>query len=161
MDSPLIAILHSRPRGQGRRTIARVELAAQILQTTQCQIANLLPVALDDVNQVPADDLEEVITLGKTEICRALDGNPNSKILLAHGVQLPAGPGRRLYREHLQWLHQEISSRQIRPWTLGGRPAHPSRWQRTTARVFPHLPFAEAVAVLLTDQQTHEPHQPA
>lgn len=68
-----------------------------------------------------------------------------SEVVLAYGVTEPTGPAKLHHRWQVQWLKEQIIQLGIPTWTVGGRPRHPSRWQRYTFDVHPEMAFRDAL----------------
>ncbi|MGO1840334.1 MAG: hypothetical protein ACTIJN_11490, partial [Microbacterium gubbeenense] len=64
MPRHLIAILHSRPAGDGARTLRRVDIARKSLECESFSVANIYPATLGDVNQIPDLDESDVWAAG-------------------------------------------------------------------------------------------------
>lgn len=116
--------------------MTRVDIARRILGCETASVANLFPARLVDVNALGRAQ-NDVWALGRAEIERELDRPDSTDILLGFGVQEPGGEARHRFREQLDWLDKALASSRARVWTYGGRPAHPSRWQRVAHRHTP------------------------
>lgn len=149
MSRHLVAILHSQPLGDGRRTLQRVELARSSLSCTSYSVANLYPAPLADVNAMADFENRDTWQLGRDEVTRAVSRADTTDVLLGYGVQFPTGVNRRRFREQLDWLAEELAARPMRVWTFGGRPTHPSRWQRVVHQHKPGASVDELASVLL------------
>ena len=143
-----MAILHSLPVSSGNRTIARVDLARRVLGCETYSIANLYPEPLPNVNGIGRSD-EAIWVRGRSEIERQLSRGDCSDVLLGYGVQEPVGAARQPFRDQLRWLQGELSASSARVWVFGGRPTHPSRWQRVAHRHAPGGGVDALAAVLL------------
>jgi hypothetical protein len=145
----LLAILATPPlTTSGARTRGRLQLATEILGRDVLAIANLI--------DVPTKNVLDIAVVGREQApWREARGDIASQIaaadavLLAWGTAEPAGPARDHHRAQVAWVNDVISRRGIVPWTVGGMPRHPSRWQRYTARTQPGLPFLLALTVSL------------
>ncbi len=145
----LLAILATPPLStSGARTRGRLHLATEILGSDVLAIANLI--------DVPTKDVLDTASVGREPApWREARGDLASQIaaadtvLLAWGTAEPAGPARDHHRAQVAWVNDVIGGRGIVPWTVGGMPRHPSRWQRYTARRQPGLPFSLARAASL------------
>lgn len=73
----------------------------------------------------------------------------STDVLLAYGVSEPSGPAREHHREQVAWLLDGIASNGSVAHLVGGRPRHPSRWQRWTSRTHPDLEFVDALRLEL------------
>jgi hypothetical protein len=145
----LLAILAAPPlTTSGARTHGRLHLAAEILGSDILAIANLI--------DVPTKDVLDIASVGcEPAPWRKARGGLAGQIaaadvvLFAWGIAEPAGPARDYHRAQVAWVNDVVGSRGIIPWTVGGMPRHPSRWQRYTARRQPGLPFLLALAASL------------
>ncbi len=129
----LVAVLHSLPSGSGDRTKGRIDIARRVLSCATVSTVNLYPARLVDVNAM-SDPVGAVWELGRSEIERELQRPESTDVLLGFGVQAPTGHARRSFRAQLNWLADLLESSGARVWAFGGRPTHPSRWQRVTHR---------------------------
>jgi hypothetical protein len=68
-----------------------------------------------------------------------------SGVLLGYGVAEPKGAARRHHRDQVDWLGKMLADTGRPTFQVGGEPRHPSRWQRWTARHYPHLTFSSAL----------------
>lgn len=110
----------------------------------------MFPAPLANVRQLnlaPGDPA--IWETGRNGIRAALSAGPTD-VLLGYGLQLPTGAARTPFREQLQWLSEELTNLPARLWTFGGRPAHPSRWQRVSYRHQPGATVEEVAKTLLT-----------
>lgn len=137
MSRHLVAVLHSRPPGDGARTLGRVEIAGKVLACESFSVANIYPAALRDVTEVTHVTDAEVWAAGRDEIQQELGRADTTDVLLGYGIQLPSGPQREHHRAQLEWLFNELDGLGHRVWVFGGRPTHPSRWQRVVHRHTP------------------------
>ncbi len=137
MSRHLVAVLHSRPPGDGRRTLSRVEIARDTLECGSFSIANLYPRSLSDVTEVSGRSGSDVWSEGRKEIAQALRRPNTTDVLLGYGIQEPTGEQRTHHRAQLAWLNEQLGRGDFRVWTFGGRPTHPSRWQRVVHRHAP------------------------
>jgi len=153
----LVAILHSPPLGDGARTLARVTIARDALGCDSASIANLYAAPLANVNAFESsphgggDAWKRARILMRRELARA----DATDVLLAYGVQSPSGDHRLAFAEQLSWLHHTLERTTATVWTFGGRPYHPSRWQRVTHRHEPGTPV-EALAARLLVPRAHD-----
>lgn len=147
MSSNLVAILHSLPLGAGARTLARVDVARRMLGLDTYSVANLYPEPLASSGCV-ADDAA-VWSAGRRDVERELARTDSTDVLLGYGVSLPSGPARALHRSQVRWLEAHLSTSGVRVWTFGGRPNHPSRWQRVAYRHRPGATVEETAPELL------------
>lgn len=158
------AILATPPLTSGERTLARLELARRLLLAEQVIVANLL--------DVPTLDTGHVATLGK-ERGRWFQSRGAVEqcvitcdaVLLGFGVTKPSGEAGIHFQGQVDWLRALLKERGVTVYMVGGRPRHPSRWQRWTARAHPGVPFDEALrrelAVATTGAASGAPIHPA
>ena len=145
----LTAVLCNPPASGGARTLARVELATELLGFGHVTVTNLfgLPTAsCVDVAQVGKS--AEAWLAARTEIGLAL-GNSDG-VLLAYGLVPPTGSARKHHREQVNWVRAELRRADLPVWWVGGGPRHPSRWQRWTSRFHAELDFQGALAASLS-----------
>jgi len=152
VDKParrLLAILATPPlTTSGARTRGRLHLATEILCSDVLAIANMIDVPTKDVLDITSVGSEPVPwTEARADLASQIAAA--DVVLLAWGIAEPAGPARDHYRAQVAWVNDVIGSRGIIPWTVGGMPRHPSRWQRYTARKQPGLPFSLALGASL------------
>jgi hypothetical protein len=145
----LVAVLSNPPLTDGRRTLRRVELAAQLLGFDQFQVANLFA--------GPSHASGALAQLGKAEAgwdeargalsdrLAAADG-----VLLAYGCTAPTGEARHHFRRQAEWLLERTVATATPTWCVGDGPRHPSRWQRWTSRTHADLAFPDALRASLT-----------
>ncbi|WP_438354647.1 DUF1643 domain-containing protein [Microbacterium sp. CJ88] len=159
MASHLLAILHSLPVGTGLRTTRRVEIAQRALGCDSFSIVNVYPAALTDSNALSLQSASATFARGRELILRELEMGSASDVLLAYGVQLPTGPIRHEYRAQTHWLTEELECRNLRVWSFGGRPSHPSRWHRLVSREHPGSSVESRAGELLvrSDRQAESP----
>lgn len=140
----LIAVLANPPLTDGKRTLRRVNLAAELLGFQEVAVTNLFA--------VPSHATGAIAELGITEdgwlsarssLEACLDFG--SGVLLAYGTTAPSGEARLQYRQQLAWLRDRIAARALPTWHVGDGPRHPSRWQRWTYRAHPDVSFPEAL----------------
>lgn len=144
LQRTLIAVLSNPPLTDGRRTLRRVALAAELLGFDDVAVANLF--------SVPSHATGAIAELGITEdgwlAARAsLDAclSAGNGVLLAYGATSPTGEARRQFRQQVDWLRGRIAARALPTWQVGDGPRHPSRWQRWTCRAHPGVPFLDAL----------------
>lgn len=163
---PLVVVLATPPLTSGERTLKRVELAAQ-------QLGHVHPIVINLVNW-PTQDITDLSRMiipmsswlqSRIDIEASLASKP--EVLLAFGTTLPTGAMREPYQTQLSWLLTALETAKITEViTLGGRPSHPSRWQRHTSRAHPDLDFADALSrsYVRSDPAVHllhpRPHSP-
>lgn len=144
----LAVILSNPPLTAGTRTLNRVDLARQVLLCESTAVANIFPLATHRTGAVADLGGDRETWLGARDpLLASLEGA--SRVLLAYGIQEPAGVARLHFREQVRWLMDEISLRELPTLMFGDRPMHPSRWQRFTHRHYPDLSFDLAVRQVL------------
>lgn len=140
----LVAVLANPPLTDGKRTLGRVALAAELLGFAEVKVVNLFSLpsqatgAIGELGTTAAGWLAARPSL-ETALAEA-DG-----VLLAYGATSPSGPARAHFREQVEWLRTHLDQLALPGWQVGDGPRHPSRWQRWTHREHPDIPFAEAV----------------
>lgn len=145
-SSDLLLVIGSNPPSQtsGARTLARVEMAREVLGFEKVRLVNLFALpsyrsgGLSELGATPQGWLE-----ARPEMEQAL--GEAGAVLLAYGIGEPTGSARAHFREQVAWLNDHIAARDLPTWWVGGAPRHPSRWQRYTWREFSGLPFEEAL----------------
>ena len=110
-------------------------------------VENLFGVRTRDVLDVPLAGAEHSPWIASRAALSAAMVQAEA-VLLAWGSE-PTGPARAHHRAQASWLMDEIRTHQLRAWTVGGRPRHPSRWQRYTSRSYPDLDFRSALNLSL------------
>lgn len=153
-DGILLAVLHSQPPGAGTTTKRRVEDVSVLLGCSSSHLVNLYPAPLANSRQIPASSDETVWAQGREQITAGLALANVRLVLLGFGTSLPTGAARELYQEQLKWLQTALKAAAHPVVTIGDAPHHPSRWQRLTARAFPHQPYTAAAAARLTTFHT-------
>jgi hypothetical protein len=146
----IVAVLSNPATTSGVRTLSRVELTRKILGFESAAITNIFALPTyrsGEISEAGSDVLgwhsaRPIVS----EAVKGADG-----ILLAYGLQPPSGPAKRHFHDQIDWLRTQIQASQLPTWMLGGRPRHPSRWQRHTSSTFPELPFIQAVEVALEE----------
>lgn len=149
MASHLVAILHSRPVSSGAATLRRVDIARRALHCDAAVVANLVAARLTDVNALNTSTEFEAWARGRDDIQRALDESGTTDVLLGYGVQQPSGDQRIMFRNQIEWLAAQLEDRRLRVWAFGGRPTHPSRWQRVVYRHMPGGSVEDLASILL------------
>lgn len=150
MPGHLVAVLHSPPLGSGIRTLRRVDIAREALGCAKVSVANLYAFPLSNANRLASEGMSEGWEQARDDIRRALMVTDTSDVLLAYGIQSPSGTQRDLHRAQLAWLEGELSRYDLRVWTFGGSPYHPSRWHRLTHRQEQGSSVRELASSLLT-----------
>lgn len=138
------AILATPPMTSGDRTLARLELAKRILCADGVVTANLLNIPTRDTNQVSSLGKNPASwnqSRAKIEECVF----SSQAILLGFGVTRPSGEAGVHFQSQVAWLRELLVEHGAVVYLVGGRPRHPSRWQRWTARAQPGVPFDEAL----------------
>lgn len=134
------------------RTRDRVALAQTALACASHSIVNICAKALPDVIASRHVSRNEWIG-ARADLMRELTRPDVSDVVLGYGVSVPPLPVRTMYVEQLLWLDQLLLELPVRVWTVGGRPTHPSRWQRVRAPEFGPEPMNERVRRLLVRHQ--------
>ncbi len=144
----LLAVLTNPPLKDGRRTLNRVTLAADLLGFDRVVVGNLFA--------LPSQATGAITDLGvsphgwATAKSHLIDHLASSDgVLFAFGVTAPSGPARDHFRSRVRWLIERTVSLGLPTWQVGDGPRHPSRWQRWTSRTHPDLVFPEAVRTSL------------
>lgn len=144
----LLAVLHNPPVGDGRITRSRTALAARILGHHSWGVVNVVVEKTQTSLEIGNLDLQaewgavEWMQLN-FELAKA------DEVLLAYGLSAPIGPSRSPFRRRLSALHEALEHHGVPVVTLGGKPRHPSRWQRYTHKTHPGVPFDRAIAMSL------------
>jgi hypothetical protein len=144
-EGVLTVVLHSPPVDGGKRSLDRVEIATRMLRADRSIVVNLLDVRTTSVLDPNVSDASHDQWLASRPAMAAALESANA-VLLAYGVSKPIGEGRRMFDDQVNWLQGEIAARGLPTWTVGGRPHHPSRWQRYTARAYPGVEFRSALS---------------
>jgi len=145
----LVAVLSNPPTTSGARTLARVELARQVLGYDTASVANIFSIATYRTGGISVSGADPAGWEASHDLLRpAIDAA--DAVLLAYGRQEPSGPARIHFRAQVAWIRAEVESRNLPTWSVDGQPRHPSRWQRHTYSRFPLLPFQEALPLVLT-----------
>jgi len=142
----LLAVLASPPlTTSGAVTRRRVELAAQLIGCDAVTFSNLISIPTADVLDIAAVGRDPIgWSDAQAEIAAGLE--EADSVLFGWGCAEPSGPARNRHRAQVRWLHAGVHRRNLRWWTVGGAPRHPSRWQRYTAREYPKVPFHVALS---------------
>lgn len=136
----------------GTRTLNRVELARRLIGCSALQIVNLYHAPRRDVNELGDPEDLPVVQDWKLRLQREMAKVPGGDVLLAYGVQEPLKSRRDAHLEKLILIESLLRNYRREPWMVGGRPHHPSRWQRVTYRHSPKEPFVSALAQLLATE---------
>jgi hypothetical protein len=140
----LVAVLANPPLTDGKRTLRRVDLAAELLGFDDVAIANLFSVpsrATGAIAELGATEGGWLAARGSLDACLRV----GKGVLLAYGATSPTGEARLQFRQQVAWLHSRIGTMALPTWQVGDGPRHPSRWQRWTYRAHPDVPFPEAL----------------
>lgn len=149
----LLVVLLNPPTGDGARTLARVDCAKEILGLDVAHTVNLFGIATANSRCIAqAGDREVSWLRSRAKLEHAV--SHSTDILLAYGVSHPVGPARHHFQAQVSWLETLFDESMHRIWLVGGRPIHPSRWQRHTWRTHPGRPFREALALELRPRGT-------
>lgn len=144
----LLAVLATPAKTSGQRTLARINLARQILEYDDVSIANLLNIATYRTTDMStAGSLAEPWLDARPAISQALARSQG--VLLGYGVSEPSGTARLHYRDQIAWLESQLLVSELPVWSVGTPPRHPSRWQRLTHREDGNRPFVDALAGFL------------
>lgn len=119
-------------------------MAGKILGFEHCEEVNLFPIATNSVLEIAELGAFQKSWLPSREEIR-LKLQRSVAVVLAYGVSEPTGRARDHHRDQVATLRQEIAAVNIDIWTVGGRPRHPSRWQRHTSRECPGMDFENAL----------------
>jgi len=140
-----VAVLSNPPTTSGARTLARVELARELLGFESSAIVNLFPLPTFRSGEIARAGKDSSTWLaGRFAIDAALRSADG--VLLAYGSTPPSGPARLHFQSQVSWMHTVMAQIGLLTWMVGNRPAHPSRWQRHTHACHPNIPFKEALA---------------
>lgn len=140
----LVAVLTNPPLTDGRRTLRRVALAAELLGFEDLAVTNLFSVPSHASGAIAELGVSEDGWLKARAPLEACLGTANG-VLLAYGATSPTGEARLQFRRQVAWVHDRIRARALPTWQVGDGPRHPSRWQRWTCRAHPEVPFPEAL----------------
>lgn len=144
----LTAILATPPLStSGARTLARVEMARDLVGASSVKICNLLNVATNDVLEVRTVGADVAAWQLSRQGIRTALANA-SDVLLAWGVE-PTGRARQHHRTQVAWVMHLIAAQEMDAWVVGAQPRHPSRWQRYTSRAHSGLSFSSALELSL------------
>lgn len=154
----LVAVLANPPlHTSGRRTHERVALLASLLGAERWSSANLLETPTNDVTGISAAarDRDTWLT-ARPALESALE--PHAVLLAAWGLSEPTGPARQHQREQLAWMRSLPQWQGMTVIGIGGRPRHPSRWQRYTCRQWPSHTFSDALRLSVKSIDSSTPH---
>lgn len=137
----LVAVLANPPLTDGKRTLRRVALAAELLGFDDVAVANLFSVPSRRTGAITElGTAEDGWMAARASLETCLDAGDG--VLLAYGATSPSGEARLQFRQQVTWVHSRIAARELPAWYVGDGPRHPSRWQRWTYRAHPDVPFA-------------------
>lgn len=140
----LVVVATNPPTTPGTRTKARAELAREVLGFDTVEIVNLFPLRSYRTGEIAVLGRDAGPWLGaRAALEMPLAGADAA--LLAYGVVAPSGPAREHFRKQAAWVDGVLAANAVPTWWVGGRPTHPSRWQRHTHRVTPDLEFVEGL----------------
>ena len=148
-------VLATPPLTSGQRTLARVHLAQTILGIDSAEIVNLFPLPTASVVQISQVGKDANVWIGGRESIHSAIAR-STDVVLAFGASEPTGSARQHHRKQVAWLMKVLTTSELNVWTVGGRPTHPSRWQRHTHKAFPNLPFRLALEKSLTPQSLQD-----
>ncbi|MFB9647413.1 DUF1643 domain-containing protein [Curtobacterium pusillum] len=139
-----MCVLSNPPETDGTRTLARVELAREIVSAAEVRVVNLFSAVTHRSGGISIAGAEpDAWIVARPTIEREL--RQADLVLLAYGLKSPTGPARVHHRVQLAWLDELLCELALPVFVVGEGPRHPSRWQRWTSRHHPGLSFAEAV----------------
>lgn len=137
-------VLASPSLTSGARTLSRVEKARQILGFDSFEAVSLFPTATQSVLEIgEMGALEGSWLPARAEIRSKLERS--DAVVLAYEVSEPSSHARSHQRHQVDWLRHEIAAAGTPIGTIGGRPQHPSRWQRHTSGEYPGMHFGRAL----------------
>ncbi len=140
----LLVVGLNPPETSGSRTLARVEVARQLLGYAAVDVRNLFAYPTRSSLDIGVAGSEQDGWLkARADLSHGLakaDG-----VLLGYGTQAPAGPARGHFHAQVSWLEGVLASAKVPVWLVGGAPRHPSRWQRYTHRIAPDRPFTDGL----------------
>jgi hypothetical protein len=148
----LTAVLAAPPIRGGNITTNRVVSVATMLGFNLVSIVNVLDVrttSVADMTQLGRN--EDAWVRSRNAIEEAI--HRSSQVLLAYGCGAPTGPARAHFRGQIIWLRDLLTSSGVDVVvSVGGRPRHPSRWQRATHATYPGLSFGDALPQVLRSE---------
>lgn len=140
----LVAVLTNPPLTDGKRTLRRVALAAELLGFGDVAVANLFSVPSHATGAIAELGITEDGWIAARAPLEACLGVGNG-VLLAYGATSPTGEAGVQFRQQVAWLRSRIAALALPTWHVGDGPRHPSRWQRWTYRAHPDVAFPEAL----------------
>ena len=106
-----------------------LRVAQSALRCSELRVVNLLPLASADIRGVAEVGLlSGVWKDGRLAIEALLDSV--DEVIFAWGVSPVRGPANGHLSLQIEWVREEARRRNLRTWTLGGQPRHPSRWHQ-------------------------------
>jgi len=140
----LVAVLCNPPLTSGARTLARLDLAKEVLGYESLSVANIFGIATRSSGEITAvgasaHGWEDA----RIELEEALAHA--SAALLAYGKTEPSGAARLHHRSQVSWVIDHLVTHGTPTWLLGEYPYHPSRWQRWRYRHAPDATMREAL----------------
>jgi hypothetical protein len=125
-------------------------MASEIIGCDDYVVVNLFP--------RPTRNVTEIALLGKDPQVW-VEARPTvvaglatcNEVLLGYRLSEPGGEARLHHRDQTTWIISVLQGLGRSAWTVGGRPRHPSRWQRHTSRAHPNLRFREALTLSLNN----------
>jgi hypothetical protein len=142
--SRLFVVGLNPPETSGSRTLARTELARQLLGLDAVDLGNLFALRTRSAVELPDVACQQDGWLSAR--AGLIDGLSRADgVLLGYGVQAPTGVAGDHFRSQVIWLEFALRSIELPVWLVGGAPRHPSRWQRYTHRMTPDKPFRDAL----------------
>lgn len=149
MSITLAAILASPPLTTGQRTLARLEMAREILGYDDVVVANVVDVATRSTGELATVGGEPDVWVRARPQLRAAITQADV-VMLGYGCTEPSGPARLHFRAQAAWLQDLVNQLGLPVVMVGNAPRHPSRWQRWTSRQHPDLAFPDALRLELT-----------
>jgi hypothetical protein len=125
----LVAVLASPPTTSGRRTLAQISVAADLLGCESVTIANVFGLPTPTVVEISeGGSVSEGWALARHGLAAALESA--DVLLAAWGVSRPVGPARVMWDEQVAWFAVRARERGLADaWTVGDA-RHPSRWHQ-------------------------------
>lgn len=151
-ERALLVVLLNPPTGDGARTLARVDCAKELLGISEVSTVNLFGIATPHsraISEVGEDVGGWLECRPRLELALAV----STDVVLAYGVSSPTGRARRHFQDQVSWLEALLDDSVATVWLVGGRPLHPSRWQRHTWRRHPGLSFRAALELELAPRE--------
>lgn len=143
-EGTLVAVLSNPPLTDGKRTLRRVAMAAELLGFEDVAVANLFSMPSRATGAIAELGTSEDGWLAARALLEARLGVGNG-VLLAYGATSPTGKAGLQFRLQVYWLRSRIAALALPTWHVGDGPRHPSRWQRWTYRAHPDVAFPDAL----------------